>query len=681
MEEKLYERYGFVAPRSGLAASAADAKGLAASIGWPVVLKIASPDIVHKTDVGGVALNVRSEEEVEAAFERIMQSVAATHPEARLDGVTVEEMCTGGQEIIIGLLDDAQFGPSIMFGLGGVFVELLEDVSFRVLPIRRQDAEEMISEIRGHRLLEGYRGLPAVSREMLVDLLMKAGEMGMDLSPRLESVDFNPIMVWGNEHRVLDAKVLLRREQKPVVERSPNTAHLVKFFEAKSVALVGASATPGKIGNAVLDSLAQHEYQGKVYPINPTRQEVMGLKAYPSLSAVPDPIDLVVVTVGLSLVPEILEECALKGIRNIVIVSGGGKELGGESKELEERIAEQAVSNGLRVIGPNCLGIFDGLTRLDTFFQTHERMLRPAAGRVALLVQSGTVGIVFMERVAELGVSRVVSYGNRVDVDESDLVAYLADDPATDVIACYIEGLGDARKFLAAAREVVRRKPIVLFKAARSERGARASVSHTGFFGGSHVLFAGAMKQAGVVGVDTTEELVAAAKALVMQPPAAGGRVAMISNGAGTMVQAIDLLDEYGLKLADPSERTLEHLKSVYPPYYLVQNPVDVTGSASSEDYQNGIEALLRDGNVDIVMPWFVFQDTPLEEDIVTRLGKLNRAYGKPILCGAAGGPFTERMSRGVEGEGIPVYATVREWMAAAGAVASRAPYATKVER
>jgi len=666
------EEYGFIIPKADVATDSQQAVNLAKRIGFPVVLKILSPDIPHKTDVGGVQLNLRSEVEVEAAFQRIMKSVKSRCPQARIEGVSVEEMCVGGQEIIIGLLNDAQFGPTIMFGLGGVFVELLEDVSFRVLPINEKDAEEMVGEIKGCKILEGYRGLPSVSREMVVDLLLKAAQVGMDLAPRLESVDFNPIMVWDREHKVLDVKILLSEEEKPIVENSPNTAYLEKFFEAKSVALVGASATPGKIGNAVLDSLAKHEYRGKVYPINPSREEVMGLKAYPSLSAVPEPVELVVVTVALSLVPEILGECASKGVHNVVIVSGGGKELGGEGEELEATIKRLAREKEVRIIGPNCIGVFDSGSRLDTFFQVYERMARPKGGSIAMLTQSGTVGAAFMEAVRHIGVSKFVSYGNRVDVDEADLLAYLAHDPETKVIACYVEGFEDGRKFISTAREVAQRKPTVIFKAGRTKQAARASISHTGFFGGSYDLCRGAFKQAGLIAVDSLEELYAVAKALALQPPARGPHVAMISNGAGTLVQAIDLLPEYGLEMIPLASPSVERLREVYPPYYMIHNPVDVTGSATSADYKVGIETLLDDPHVDIIMPWFVFQDTPLDEGIVEVLSTLSQRRKKPILCGAMGGDYTRRISEAIEAEGLPVYHSVREWIAATKGLAHR---------
>ncbi len=671
MPDSIIERYGFQTPRSAIATTSDEASAIARDMGFPVALKISSPDILHKTDVRGVVLGLSSPDDVHRAFARLMEAAHTAHPDARLEGVQVQQMVTGGSEIIIGLLDDPQFGPVIMFGLGGVFTEVFKDVSFRVLPITRDDAAQMVREIKGYTLLQGYRGQPPVSQEMLVDLLMNAARMGLDHAGQLESLDLNPVVVRGDQHHVLDAKIIWHATPRPApTPTPPNTAHLETFFKARSVALVGASATPGKIGNAVLDSLAQHDYRGKVYPVNPTRTEIMGIAAYPSLSAIPDTVELVVVTIDLRQVPAVIEECAARSIHNLVVVSGGGKELGGEKARLETEIRNRARELDVRVIGPNCIGVFDGYTRLDTFFQVHDRMVRPRPGPIAMLTQSGTVGAAFLEHVAELGVSKFVSYGNRVDVDEADLLTYLADDPETSIIVLYMEGLEDGRRFLEAARRVSPHKPIVIFKAGRSERGARASLSHTGFLGGSHALVQGALRQAGVIAVNSYEELLAACKALAMQPRARGNRVAMISNGAGTMVQAIDLLAEYGLELPPLNPASLSALSAAYPPFYVVQNPVDVTGSATCRDYTIGIETLMADPNVDIIMPWFVFQDTPLEETISEALGRLTKTYDKPILVGAMGGPYTDRMARAVESNGVPVFPSVRQWVAAASSLA-----------
>lgn len=667
----MYQEYGFQFPRSSTAKTADEAAQIAVDIGFPVALKVESPDILHKTDVGGVALGLTSAQEVRQAFDRILASSRSSRPEAKIEGVQVQEMISGGTEIIIGLLDDPQFGPAIMFGLGGVFTEILHDISFRPLPIKRADAQQMIRETQGHKILQGYRGGKPVSEEMLVGLLMNAGRMGMDLAGKVESLDFNPILVWEDQHRVLDAKLVMYPQARPVSPTAPaNPRFLETFFKAQSVALIGASATPGKVGHSVLDSLVNYDYHGRIYPVNPTRNETLGIKTYPSLADLPERVDVVVACVDLRQMPDLIRACGAAGVHNLVIVSGGGKELGGEKVALEAEIRSLAKSQDVRVIGPNCIGVFDGHSRLDTFFQVHERMLRPKAGRVAMLTQSGTIGVNFLEDGVELGVSKFVSYGNRTDVDEADLVSYLADDPETDLIAMYVEGFEDGRKFLESARQVASRKPIVIYKVGRTERAARASVSHTGFFGGSYAVVRGAFAQAGVIAVDSYEELFATAKALAMQPRAKGPRVSMIGNGAGCMVQGIDLLRSYGLELPELTTGSISYLAGVYPPFYIVQNPIDVTGSASSGDYEVGIETLLKDPNIDMVMPWFVFQDTPLGEDIPQKLGRLSRSFGKPILVGAMGGPYTMKMSRAIEAEGVPAFHSVRDWIAAARGLA-----------
>lgn len=665
----IIENYGLLFPRSELAKSPDEAVEIAEEIGFPVVLKIVSPDILHKTDVGGVQLDLRSREGVWEAFGRLMEAIAEKAPKATAIGVRVEEMCSDGVEVFVGLENNPQFGPMITFGLGGIFTEILHDVTFRVLPITREDAALMIKEIKGYKLLSGFRGQPPVSEELLIDLLLRVGRMGLDLADRLEAIDLNPVLVWGDQHRVLDAKVLLIDKPHPLKSEGANTAYLDRFFNAESVAVVGASATPGKIGNAILDSLVNHQYKGCVYPINPQRKEILGLPTYPSLKDVPGSIDLVVVAIPLSAVPQVIRECAEKNVHNMVIVSGGGKELGNAGKALEAEISRLAQEADLRIVGPNCIGVFNGKTRLDTFFQPHEKMDRPQQGRVAVLTQSGTVGATFLEKARELGVSKFVSYGNRLDLDEGDLIAYLGDDPETDVIVCYIEGIENGRKFLSVAREVTAKKPIVVFKAGRSPQGARASISHTGFFGGTYGPWKGALAQAGLIAVDSVEELYATTKALAMQPPAYGNRIAMISNGAGPVVQAIDLLEHYHLRMADLSEETLQKMRSAYPSNFVMQNPVDITGSATAPDYEVGLEVLLSDRNVDIVMPWFVFQDAPLGEEIIKILCDFSKKHKKPILCGAMGGRYTKSISQRIEAAGVPVFHSVLEWLGAARGV------------
>lgn len=670
--DALLQQYGFNLPRHGLASTAAEAAKVGAEIGFPVVLKIVSPEILHRLDVGGVELNVSSAAEARSAFERIIATVCARAPEARVEGVRVEETCKEGFEVFIGLEHNAQFGPTIVFGLGGIFAEVMQDVTFRVLPIDRSEAEAMLREIAGRKILEGFRGLPPVSNQLLIDLLMRASQLAMDHADRLTTIDLNPIIVLGETHHVVDAKATWAEEVRGRAKNIPNTAFLDRFFDARSVAVVGASDNPEKLGYAILHSLIHLGYQGEVHPIHPKLENVLGRPAYRSLRDVPGVIDLAVVAIPLASIPEVLNDCAAKRIHGLVIVSGGGKELGNAGAELEREILSLANAFQVRVVGPNCIGVFNGWNRLDTFFQLGERMARPRPGHLAILTQSGTVGAALLEEAERIGVSKFVSYGNRIDVDEADLIAYLADDPETSVILCYVEGLSDGRKFLKTAQMVTTRKPIVVYKAGRTPQAAKAAMSHTGFFGGTYGPCLGAFAQAGVVVVDSVGELFAAGKALCMQPAVAGNGVAMISNGAGPMVQAIDQFTRAGLRLAELSPSTRERLAAAYPAYFVVRNPVDVTGSGTANDYFVGIEGLLKDSEVDIVMPWLVFQDPALGEEIVDGLARLARQNTKPILCGAMGGAYTRRISVRLEEAGVPVFHTVREWVCAASALVQR---------
>jgi len=590
-------------------------------------------------------------------------------------GVLLEKMVPNGVELIIGLQNDSQFGPSIMVGLGGIYTELFKDVSFRVLPITKDDALKMLNSLRGSDILKGFRGSKAVNMDMISEAIVNIGTLGVDLAGKYESIDFNPVVVYPDGYFVVDAKIILKEKSSDdaISKANPDASFMDLFFNPKSVALIGASPEPGKIGNSVMESLVKHDYKGKVYPVNAKGYpEIMDVKAYKNLLDIKDPIDVVIVTVDLKFVPDLLAECGKKNIHNMVIISGGGKELGGERAAIEKRVQDLSRELNVRIIGPNCIGIFNGENRLDCAFQGHLRMIRPKQGNVAFLSQSGTVGIAFMETADAFGLSKMISYGNRSDVDEADMIHYLAQDPNTNVIGLYVEGLGDGRKFMNSAKNVIKesQKPIVVFKNGRSTKGAKQAASHTGSLGGSFAVISGAFEQTGIISVDSYEELTSALKALTWQPVPKGNRIAMVTNGAGPIIAAIDNFERLNLELAQLSDQTLKSFKEHYPTTYVIGNPCDVTGSASADDYRFAIQAFLDDPNVDIVMPWFVFQDDPLEEKIVDILGDLQKKKKKPILVGAMGGPFTEKISKKIEAFNIPVYESVITWITAASSLA-----------
>jgi 3-hydroxypropionyl-CoA synthetase (ADP-forming) len=641
-------------------------------LGFPLVAKIVSPQILHKTDVGGVKIGLEDEESVKAAFNDMYNRLSKDYD---VKGVLLEKMVPKGVEMIVGLQNDPQFGPVMMVGLGGIFTELFKDVSFRVLPLTREDALEMIEELQGKMLLKGYRGSEPINMEVLTNALLNIGKLGYDISPYYDSIDFNPVIVYPDSYYVADAKIILSEHPRYDVISSiePNSTNMDLFFNAKSIALIGASPEIGKIGNSVLETLVKHDYRGKVYPVNAKGYpEIMGIPAYKSLDDIKDPIDVVIVTVDLKFVPDLLKICGAKSIHNVVIISGGGKELGGERAAIEQQVKELSSQLNIRIIGPNCIGMFNGENRLDCAFQGHDRMLRPKNGNVAFLSQSGTIGIAFMEHSFPFGMSKMVSYGNRSDVDEADMIWYLAEDPQTKVIGLYVEGLGDGRKFVNTAKKVIseRKKPIVVFKNGRTTRGAKQAASHTGSLGGTYSVVKGAFSQNGIISVDSYDELTASLKALSWQPVPEGNRVAMVTNGAGPIIAAIDQFERLGLQVADLSEESIKSFKSHYPATYVIGNPCDVTGSANADDYKFAIQTFMDDPNVDIVMPWFVFQDDPLEEKIVEILAEFNKQGKKPILVGALGGPFTQKMANRLEENNVPVYQSVNTWSIAASSLA-----------
>ena len=514
----ILSEYGIKVPKYALVTNSDEAVQKSKEIGFPLVAKIVSPDILHKTDVGGVKVGLSSEDEVKKAFDDMFNRLKEKFD---VKGVLLEKMVPKGVELIVGLQNDSQFGPSIMVGLGGIYTELFKDVSFRVLPVTKNEAAKMLESLRGKDILKGFRGSTPVDLDMLSEAIVNIGTLGVDMAGKYESIDFNPVVVYPDSYYVVDAKIILKDKSSDdaISMANPDSSYMDLFFNAKSVALIGASPEVGKIGNSVMESLAKHDYKGKVYPVNAKGYpEIMGVKAYKNLMDIEDPVDVVIVTVDLKFVPDLLVECGKKNIHNMVIISGGGKELGGERAAIEKRIQDLSRELKVRIIGPNCIGIFNGENRLDCAFQGHLRMLRPKRGNVSFLSQSGTVGIAFMETSDAFGLSKMISYGNRSDVDEADMIHYLAQDPSTNVIGLYVEGLGDGRKFMNSAKNVIKQyqKPIVVFKNGRSIKGAKQAASHTGSLGGSFAVISGAFEQTGIISVDSYEELTSALKALTL---------------------------------------------------------------------------------------------------------------------------------------------------------------------
>ena len=675
--KSILKKYKISVPGFSLVNSSQQATKDAKKLGFPLVMKVVSPQILHKTDVGGVKVGIDNVADVKKIFND-MYGRLSKKKGVDVKGILLEKMVPKGVELIVGIQNDPQFGPVIMVGLGGVLTEIFKDVAFRMLPITTADAKSMLNELNSFKILKGFRGSEPVDLNMLAKALVQIGKIGVDNADYINSVNFNPIVVYPKSYNVVDAKIILNKEIKmnSISKAKPNTESMEKFFTPKSVAIIGASAKPGKIGNSVLDALGKHGFNGKVYPINPKEESILGIKCYPSLDAIHAKVDLVVVCVNLSVTIPIMKTCAKKGIHNVTIISGNGKELGGDRARLEDEIKKLSLKHKIRVIGPNCIGIFNAANRLDTTFFDKMRMVRAKLGNVAFLSQSGTMGISMLETADTFGLSKMVSYGNRSDVDEADMIWHLANDPQTKVIALYVEGFGDGRKFINTAKRVMKekKKPIVIWKSGRTESGAKQAESHIGSLGGSNPIIMGAFKQAGIITVDSYQELEGVIKALAWQPLAKGNRVAMCTNGAGPIVVGTDYLERMKMKIPHLSPRIFKKINNYFSTTYVIGkngNPIDITGGATANDYKFIIQQFYDEKNVDIVMPWFVFQDNPLEEDIVRYLADFSKKRKKPLLVGSNGGPYTAKMSRLIEKHQIPVYNDLRTWVAAAFALSN----------
>jgi len=435
------------------------------------------------------------------------------------------------------------------------------------------------------------------------------------------------------------------------------------FFNPRTVAVVGASRKPGKVGYELLRNLKMF-YKGKIYPVNPKADEILGLKAYPTIKDVPNEVDVAVIVVPAPAVPSVAEDAGEAGVKGLIVISGGFKEVGPEGAELERRLVEVVRKYGMRLIGPNCVGVYVPKTGMNTLFLPPERQGFPGHGVIAFISQSGAFGSAVLDWAAMrgVGISKFVSYGNKADVDDDDLLEYLREDPDTRVITMYIEGVEDGRTFMKALRETTPVKPVAVLKSGRTAAGARAASSHTGALAGQDHVYSAAFKQTGVIRSYGMEELFDVGMALSMQPPAPGDRAAVLTVGGGSGVMATDALSDLGLKVPRLSDRTVEKLRKVLLPIASPYNPVDVTGSATDEHLIESVEILMRSGEVDVII-WLPYYIVPgispeLNKKFIERVRKVNKEleYPIPILGVATGGEYTSRYSREAEEMGIPMY-------------------------
>jgi len=456
-----------------------------------------------------------------------------------------------------------------------------------------------------------------------------------------------------------------------------DTTGIDYFFNARSVAVYGASATPNSVGQAIIQNFIKPQYTGKIYAVNPKYSSVLGVPCFPTLQEIPGPVDLVVVAVPARITPRVFEDIGAKGTKAAIVISGGFSETGPAGAEIEDEIVAIAKTHGIRIIGPNCVGVIDSQTHVDTFFLPEYRCGRPKPSNVAnisLVSQSGAFAAAISDWTSELGIgiSKIISLGNKCDVDDDDLLCYLGEDPSTQVICFYIEGYDTdkGRTFFETAKTTVLRKPVLVVKSGRGKRARAAASSHTGALAGLDQIADAAYRQSGVIRADNFEHMFDMAKALAMQPPARGNRVLMVTNGGGLGVMTTDALEALGLAVPSPSPDLEEKLKSRLPSYCSWHNPIDVVGDTDAGRYDAVFDEAIKSGEYDIFVVGMLLQTPSLGMDVTNVISNYQRQSGKPFVVVSMGGAFTTKAGEIMELMGTPTYATGEKAAVAASALA-----------
>jgi len=636
-----------------------EAVGAAEEIGFPVVMKLVSPDIIHKTDVGVVSLDVQDGEAVERNFDLIMEN-ARKAGATRIDGILVQRQARPGFELMIGARQDPVFGPVTMVGYGGRLVELFQDVEPGIGLLKPEDVERMLSSTLAGRVIDGFRG-PPLDRAAVIDLTIKISRL-LYARPEVHEVDLNPVILYPEGFAVVDARLILGdpvSHPKAMDLSYKRLRSLNAIFEARSVAVVGASRS-GSIGGIILKNSSRVE---ALYPINPRRERLLGRRCYKGFDDLPEPVDVAVFAVPPVATIEGFEEFCEKGGKGAVIVSDGFAEIG--RPDLEARLVDIAHRHDVVYIGPNGLGIVDNFTGLNTLFVPNIRTsINPTPGPIGVISQSGGVGLELLEMAAadNLRIGRWVSCGNASGVSIPELLAHMGDDPRIKIIAIYVEGLKNGLQFVEVGSEIAKRKPVIVIKGGMGG-GAAATMSHTASLAGSFEAFKAACKQAGFYLLEELTEdpkiVINILSILTTQKPARNNRVGVVSVGGGAAILIADHITSHGMTLTTFSDETRSRLAELLKSKVhaasdtekariakrVADNPLDLFGDADDERLVESIRILNRDPNTDIIVLGLYLQVPYLSEYVGERLAEVQEELEKPLIISARGlSPYVLRM-------------------------------------
>jgi acyl-CoA synthetase (NDP forming) len=616
--------YGVPVIEDIVVTTSAAAISSARQLGFPVVLKGMKENILHKTERGLVHLHLNDDAAVEAAAEHILTAAEGMQ-------ILIQPQVMGHREFMAGMVRDPQFGPAILFGIGGILTEALSDVVFRLAPLTRQDAEDMIAAIRARSLLDAFRGERAIDREQLVRTLMGLSDIAME-APGIAEIDINPLVADGHGSlTAVDALITLAHvvDQAPEPPPVPPPA-IHQLFYPRSVAFIGASSQMGKWGHMLICNTLSGGFAGEVYPVNPKGGIIAGRQAYRSVSEIPGDVDLAVVTIPAAAVIEMLPELSAKGIRGMALITSGFGETGADGKRLEQTLVDAARDAGVYILGPNTMGICNPHIN---FFCTGA-IVRPQAGSTAVVAQSGNMGtqlLAFAEKQG-IGIRAFSGSGNEAMLTIEDYMEAFDVDERTRTVMLYIESVKNGRRFFEIARRVSRNKPIVLLKGGQTTVGNRAATSHTGAMASDNRLFDAACRQAGIVKVDKPMELLDLAAAFTSLPLPQGNRVGIMTLGGGWGVVTADLCSRYHLEVPDLSPELVDRIDTILPPYWSRTNPIDLVGENDLGIPLSVMEALLAWDGCDAVINLGIFGRRILIKWLAEAVKKADPAYSDDFL-------------------------------------------------
>jgi acyl-CoA synthetase (NDP forming) len=589
--KKVLADFGIVVPRSAVVTAPDQVAKAVVGLEPPFAVKVMSAEILHKSDAGGVALRLANSDAVREAISTISER-PLIH-EARVDGYLIEEMSAGGTELVIGAVRDPQFGLMLMVGLGGIFVEVLQDVAFRICPISCSEGFAMLDELRGAQILDGLRGQESVNKEAIVDILFKVGGPNgllMTLGDDIAELDLNPVIAIGDGAIAVDARFILAEtaEQggdfasKPYDELSV-IDRFTPLFSPKSIAVLGASTTSTTIANNFIRRLKDFGYPGTIYPIHPKATEVEGLRCYPSIAKAPEPIDYAYVAIGAQRIPDVLAG-ANGNLKFAQVISSGFGEVS-EGLDLQRDLVTKAHAGGCRVLGPNCLGFYSPRGGVTFPVDAPKEI-----GTIGVVSQSGGLGTDIIKRGQWRGIrfSGLVTVGNSADLGPVDLLEFYFEDPQTRVVGLYLEDIKQGRRFFNLLRSDKATKPVVILRGGKSSQGRAAALSHTGALAGDERAWEALSRQTGCVLVATVDEFIDALLAFQFLDVRASKPtkcVVLFGNGGGTGVLATDFFAGLGLDVSPFDDVTRLKLEAMnLPPGTSVVNPIDAPVATLQEE-------------------------------------------------------------------------------------------------